>query len=53
MFEEGGKNPGGFDPGKTGVVGMKKNCCVEGERGVRPVKGIPLDMLGLGRLGSL
>ena len=49
---DGGKNPVvGFD-GKTGVVGMKKNCCVEGDSGVSPVKGIALDILGLGRLGS-
>lgn len=50
-MDDGGKKPDGF-VGKTGVVGMKKNCCVEGERGVNPVKGIALEMLGLGRLGS-
>ena len=38
--------------GRTGVVGMKKNCCVDGESGVRPEKAMPLVMLGLGRLGS-
>lgn len=38
--------------GRTGVVGMKKNCCVCGERG-RPWKATPLEMLGLGKLGSL
>jgi len=46
-FVVGGKKVAGCG-GSTGVVGMKKNCCVCGERGVRPGKVIPLDILGLG-----
>lgn len=46
LLEVGGKPNGAALVGKTGVVGMKKNCCVCGERG-------KLEMLGLGRLGSL
>ena len=43
----GGKNVAGCG-GSTGVVGIKKNCCVWGDRGVRPGKVIALDILGLG-----
>lgn len=49
LLEVGGKPNGAVLVGRTGVVGMKKNCCVCGERG-NPWK---LEMLGLGRLGSL
>jgi hypothetical protein len=49
VLEVGGKPNGAVLAGRTGVVGMKKNCCVCGESG-SPWK---LDMLGLGRLGSL
>lgn len=49
MFDVGGKPNGAVFVGKTGVVGMKKNCCVCGERG-NPWK---LEMLGLGKLGNL
>ena len=49
LLEVGGKPNGAVLVGRTGVVGMKKNCCVCGERG-SPWK---LEMLGLGRLGSL
>ena len=31
---------------------MKKNCCVWGERGVRPENGIALGKPGLGKLGK-
>lgn len=53
LLEVGGKpNEAGL-VGSTGVVGMKKNCCVCGDNG-RPWKAAtPLDMLGLGKLGSL
>ncbi len=50
MLEEGGNpNVAGF-VGRTGVVGMKKNCWACGERG-SPWKAMLVDMLGLGRLG--
>ena len=48
---DGGKKPCGFDV-KTGVAGMK-NCCIEGDRAVTPLKGMALDTLVLGRLGSM
>lgn len=33
LLDDDGKKPVVGFVGKTGVVGMKNNCCVEGERG--------------------